>query len=125
MKVIIHEWKDDDSRFELYYRINKKGEFIFRQVEYRKGILVTPSTLGLIINTDQTKRLFNYITEEEIKNKFGNEDGFYDFQDWCKNHNVKFDFTHMYLIELQLKHQLRCFSAPFFVGNYWKKQNFK
>ena len=29
MKVIIQEWKAADSRFELYYRINKKGEFIF------------------------------------------------------------------------------------------------
>ncbi|MBR4261842.1 MAG: hypothetical protein IKQ35_00575 [Bacilli bacterium] len=80
---------DGVFKMTLYKKDKADKTKMFKQDDYE-------NIISFSINEWFTKKLLSIITEEEIQKKYGNEDGFIDFQDFCSKKKIEMHFETVY-----------------------------
>ena len=98
MKNVLFEGKTEYADYIKLTYVISDGEFTMSQYEFDKADKSElfkqqdfEITHSFTINKWFTKKLLGLITEEKIKEKYGNEDGFIDFQEFCEKNKIEIE----------------------------------
>ena len=100
MEKVLFEGKTEFADYiKLIYMIND-GEFTMAQYIFSKedktklfGQKDFKATYSFTIDKWFSQKLLDLISEEEIREKYGNENGFLDFQDFCNKKKIEMHFA--------------------------------
>ncbi len=95
MKKIIYEGKSGFFEETIYYDVIN-GEFTITNISKcnnkKEALFKDDTECSYKLNQKETTKLFNLLTEAEIKEKFGVEMGYLDFKDYCEKNKIDYKF---------------------------------
>ena len=83
---IVYKIENDSLTMTQYTYSKKNLKRLFKQDDCENKIILT-------IDKWFTKKLLNIISENELKEKFGNQNGFTSFQDFCEKKKIEMHFS--------------------------------